>query len=857
MVQRLIHRPIGLPELLLPRPADQATLGLPGRVTLITSATGYGKSTLLAAWARQQEHPIAWFSPITAMQPEEVRPVLEAALLDAIGRSDISLSEPGPIDSIAWASEFRAIVEEFGKPLTLVLDGPEQLYGDVGPLQRALRIMVEHQPANLAVIIVSRNFPYGAAEAARLLGTLDIVDERQLRIPDAVVADLLLERGVSKTHVGELVEFLDGWPAAIRIALAVITADTSVDQLRQQVNELGSARFFANALIDRVPEELRHALISTSILKIVTPDLGQVLGLSQVEGTALLGAYEAGIPMTRRSEANGRAFNVHTIFRDELLERLRRQSAASERELRLKAAEHFVATREYGSAIEQFLGAGEGSRALAVLKSHYTELLEAGYGVRMRTWFDRAGEKDSPRVDRLRQQIYGALIDGQLALTESLLASYEAEISERELPMGYQVFLYLNRAWVAQARGDVDGSIAFARAALTALEEREDEDPRRGEYLNAAHDYIAQAAVVTDQPSENDPRFAAVITAAGADPRPSLWQDVGHPGLMAHLAIYRGEYHRALAFGERAMAATPSDLEHSVLFPWHALVAVAGAHREMGRPQSAVDLIGPRLETIQRIPMLVYAVDLLAIHAHALADLGRTAEGTESFKIARTLVETFGRGWWASDRLDVHEARFLLRHGDTARAAQIAERVFDSGHAKELRLRIEAVRAPRRAQRILASLSRHTPSQELMFRLFSALIQSAQSAARTEHLTFALQIAQEHGTFRHLIDAGEPVVEMLTAHSLSHPTRYLEGLLAKHNEAKNALARAAGTVSLSTREHQILGLLASDMTLPMLARTLFVSQNTLKTHLRNLYRKMQVSDRQAAVEKGRQLLLIS
>lgn len=859
MPQRVIHRAIGLPDQLLPRPADAVTMGLPGRVTLLTSATGYGKSTLLAAWARAYPHTIAWWSPLTAVQPEEVRPALDRVLLDAMGLGALDVVEEGPLDPVEWADFVRTSVLAYGLPLALVLDGPEYLHGDVAPLQRALRLLIEQQPPNLSVIIVSRNFPFAGAEVARLRGTLDVIDERMLRIPDDTVRSLLLERGVGASNADALVAFVDGWPAAIRIALTVVDAETSVGALRKQVNELGSARFFANALIDRIEPLLRSALITTSVLEIVNPEMAKVLGLSDEEAASLLTAYEQGIPMTKRQEDSPRSFSVHSLFRDELLERLRRENLDAEQRLRIAAARHFAGVGRFADAVEQYIAAKEYPEALALIKEQYTALLEAGYGLRMRVWFDIAGSQASPRIDRLRQQIYGAMLDGQLALSESLLASYENELQSRDVPVAYTVFLHINRAWVAQCRGDIEGSVTFAKAALRVLaaHEQTDDDPRRGEYIDAANDYIAQAAVLTDQPAESDPRVARIIAPQGREPRPSLWQDVNHPALLAHLALYRGEYNKALAFGERAIAATPERLVGSVLFPWPALTAVVGAYRETGNPQRAVDLVDRHMEAIERLPCLTYAVDLLAVRAHALADLGRTVEGTETFARLRKMVDTFGRGWWPFDRLDVHEARYVLRHGDTARASQIAERVAASAHAKDLSLRLEATRAPRRAQRILTSLTRHTPSQEIAFRLFSALLEPASSPQRDDQMKFALQIAQEHGTFRHIFDAGDAVADMVTAYVLRHPTRFGEALLARHTAAKSLATQSNGVVSLSSREHQILGLLSTDMPLQQVAKTLFVSQNTLKTHMRNLYRKMQVSDRQAAVERGRQLLLIN
>jgi LuxR family transcriptional regulator, maltose regulon positive regulatory protein len=856
MAESWTHRPIALPEVLLPRPADQAAIGTPGRVTLITSASGFGKSTLLASWGQRHADAIAWFSPVSFMQPEEVATSIMQAIANAVGQPNQALAVE-EIDSAAFAGKVHDLVTEYAKPITIVLDGPEFVRGDPTALQVALRLLVEHQPPNLGVVVVSRNFPIAAAEVARLRGALDLIDERLLRIPDEAMLKILVERGATKPQAQELIDFLGGWPAAIRIALTTPGAETSVLGLRAQVKELGAARFFTNALIDRIPDPLRIALLTTAIFDVVTVDAARALGLDDEEAKSLLSAYEHGIPLMRRSDDPRAGFVVHTLFRDELLDRLRRDDFDAEEQLRLKAAKYFMNNSMTAQAIEQLILARDFKGAATLLKENYTRLLEQGHGVRMRSWFEMTGESDSPRSEQLRKRVYASIIDGQLAQAESLLSSYELEIAAEQSSFDAKAFLHINRAWVSQGRGDIDGVITYARAALAVLADpAAQQDPRYGEYLDASNDYIAQVAIITDQPNEKDPRIAAVIDPQGRPKRPSIWLEVSHPALLAHLAVYRGEWSRALSFGQRAIDATPNDLFGSVLYPWPALVAAAGSLREMGEAQSAVDLIDQHLEAIQSLPILLYAVDLLAVRAHALADLGRIVEGSDTFAIARKMVDTYGRGWWPFDRLDSHEARFVLRHGDTARASQIAERLHNSSSAFVLKMRLETPKAPRRAQQIIGQMRRQTPLEESAFRLFSAALAPNGSPEQDEHLRHALQIAQEHGAFRSLFDSGPFVIELLTSYVLRHPSHYGEMLVSKYRAAESLLAASDGRVSLSAREHQILGMLASDLPLQQVARTLFVSQNTLKTHLRNLYRKMQVSDRHAAVEKGRQLLLI-
>ena len=843
------HAPLPHQGTLLERPADHLPIAKLGRFTLITAAAGYGKTVLLSQWAKQAVGTVAWFNPVRVYQPEEILPGILLAVRMAIG--DQRSVDPGQWqDPEATSDEVREAITKFADPLTLVIDGTQFVGGDPTVLQESLRMLVERQPPKLALVVTSRNVPIAAAEIAQMNGRLDLIDQSSLSIPDDVVTTSLQHKGATRELAQEMAQLFRGWPAAIGMVLGMPQLPEDLDVFRASISDQGLIRFLSESLIDRITPDLREALIKTSVAEVISPQLALDLGLTPEEAGSLLTAYHQGVPITRVD--NKDSFALHQLFRDQLLERLRRQNPALERLIRQDYADYLLKNRD-PRAIDQFIAIGDLQRAKETLNDYVHVLIESGLAVQVSKWLKVLDTQYSDRIEYLRRRIYTTIVEGDIVRVQSLLDSFLDEMEQLDaVNADNMAFYHLNLAWVALNVGDIEEMYDQARKTLTL--KLSADNPRTDEYLDTARSYVARYKTFVYQAGESDPEVRASFTAS--NPGAVSWKDIQLPGMRSHVAIYRGEVNKALAYGERALAAVPPSVMGTIFFPWFGLVGVSGALREQGEAKRTIDVIDEYYEDLLRLHPLVYLVDILTIRAGALADLGRMSEATETYLTLRELVDRYGRGWWINDRLDFQEARFLLRHGDESRALQLASRLRDSSTLPSLTLQLDIQSAPKRAAQTLTTLKRETPIQEMNFRLFSALLSKDQPEQSDQHLKHLLALMEEHGTMRVVVDRGRDAVDLVSVYVSRHPSRYGENLVARMQDALST-ARPTGLVApLSKREQQILGMLATSMTLKQISDALFVSQNTLKTHLRHLYRKMQVGGRDQAVEEGRKLLLL-
>jgi LuxR family maltose regulon positive regulatory protein len=193
---------------------------------------------------------------------------------------------------------------------------------------------------------------------------------------------------------------------------------------------------------------------------------------------------------------------------------------------------------------------------------------------------------------------------------------------------------------------------------------------------------------------------------------------------------------------------------------------------------------------------------------------------------------------------------FLARARDRAKS----ERGDHSlGEAKDLLARL--LHAAQESRRTGSSI-------EIL--VLQALTHQAQGDTRVAlaPLEQALTLAEPEGYIRIFVDEGSPMAQLLQEIARQKPglapgyVRRLLSVLSEGKAGEATLAKQALIEPLSERELQVLRLLGSDLSGPEIARQLAVSLNTLNTHTKNIYTKLEVNNRRAAIHRAGELHLL-
>jgi LuxR family maltose regulon positive regulatory protein len=202
-------------------------------------------------------------------------------------------------------------------------------------------------------------------------------------------------------------------------------------------------------------------------------------------------------------------------------------------------------------------------------------------------------------------------------------------------------------------------------------------------------------------------------------------------------------------------------------------------------------------------------------------------------------------------RVDAAEARLLVE-SSTSEASRLIGHMPDSLEAFFLRTRLALAHGDRtEASELLAQVAKDltTPRRRLQWQLLDA---RARSASSGESLREAHEFAAHEGFIRCFVDEGDDLLPLLHEQSGGGPAWFVQDVLAAFDASATAPSAASGLVDpLSDREQVVLSYLPSWVSSGEIAAELYISLNTLKSHLRSIYRKLGASSRREAVVQAR------
>src|SRR5689334_910281 len=377
-----LHPPGPRPDF-LPRPrlAERLDEALSRGLVLVCAPAGYGKTSLLASWARHSRNPVAWLS-LDASDNDPARFWRHAvAALDAVypgigERVGPLLGPPAPhsFEGLVTAliNELAARSGPGGVPL--VLDD----YHLVGsqPVHTSLGFLLEHLPPGLHPVLASRSDPPLGLARLRARGQLTELRDAELRFTADEAAAFLSETAgadLPDTAVAALTARTEGWAAGLQLAALSIRGQRDVDGFVAAFT--GSHRFVLDYLTEEVlehqPEPLRDFLLETSVLQRLSGPLCDAV-TARTGSQALLEQVErAGLFLLPLDEVRG-WWRYHQLFADLLRARLEQQPGRAA-QLHRNAAAWYAEHELADDAISHAVDAGEMTQAARLIEENFDE----------------------------------------------------------------------------------------------------------------------------------------------------------------------------------------------------------------------------------------------------------------------------------------------------------------------------------------------------------------------------------------------------------------------------------------------------------------------------------------------------
>jgi LuxR family transcriptional regulator, maltose regulon positive regulatory protein len=827
-------------------------------VTVVCAPAGTGKTTMLATWARRRVERsggrVAWVSVDT----EDNDPAL---LWSAVFRA---LEISGAVESFAvpegesyapFVAALIATVERATEPVVLVLDGVHDLRST--ETLRMVDFLLRHSPPTMPIVLAARFPPPLILPRLRVEGRVREVGPDNLTFTATEARLAYARHGVelSGDELGLLMERTEGWAAGLR--LAAITAEDPERKAEgvQLTDFTGEEHVVADYLIGEVvarqPEEVQEFMLATCVCRSFTAQLAAELADQENSGQIIDWLERTGILVSKR-EAAGRAYRYHPLLRGYLRAELgRRQLSALHQRHRIVAG-WYLATGDQLRAIEHAAAAGDDDLTTRLIAKHGLAQVLDGHAERLRTVLDAARPHVLARPSVALVAAATALDLGDLLGADRFLRAVDGTAH----PLRTQRLRAL-QATVHLQRSRLLGETADALAALKATRAGQTGDVDV-DLLTLANRGIALQWAGQPDAAAEDLRQALHLAATERRDAIALQCET-------HLASVAAAAGDLSTMGRRARSA----LALADARDWggasraaYAYALLAGEAYEHGEDERAKQLV--TLASGLMDGPVDPAIELFTLSLSAMVDFDNAAD---PHQVVATLREGWRRlaGPAVAPGFVAHTApayqRMALLVGEWMWAAEVLERVEEllgeSGEGALLRANLHAHKGKVASTRRLVALvlDGSVASVVPLTRLSAWLLEAHLAARCDEHnraheaLGEALALAAPHEAVRPFIDAG-PSVRALLARGAGRFGRLDQ--FATRVLTQIPTSAPDPTDALTEREQALLAELPSMRTAEEIAHTMFVSVNTVKTHLRGIYRKLGVSHRRDAITVARQ-----
>jgi LuxR family transcriptional regulator, maltose regulon positive regulatory protein len=838
--------------------------GVRGPLTLISAPAGSGKTVLVRAWMAEAAKRISIAHLVLTREHAGRR----AFWLDTLAALSSARPEVTGLAAPAHGSRslagLRRALDRLEEPLVLVLDDLHTV--GAGDVLADVASLVEDPHPALRLLVATRSDPPMRLQRLRVANQLTDIRAADLAFTQSEAGELLAPLALSTEQVATLCDRTEGWVAALRLAELSLREHPEPAAFidRFAGDDHAVTDYLTSEVLSAHDDETLTFMLRTSIVDRVNGELAEAL-TGRPNGQASLRELARAEPLVDPLDTTDTWFRYHPLLAEVLRAELAHRFPEALPEVHSAAARWHAANGQPLHGVRHAVGAADWALAAELIGEHWLACVVSGAGGALRELASEIPESVIHSDAELALAMAGLLLDtGALEEADELVVrAYERA---PELPPDrhrrFVVVSTTTALYRARLEGDLDEALAAARLALderwdtsVAIEVRAltvanlgiaefwaGEADRALEHLQAAaglalefgNDYIllvaeSYLAALDVRDGRLDDAHSRARTAIDMAERRG-WDDVPHV-VMAYVALATvqlwwnepGEAERTAELAREALGRSTEALLGPVVAQLRAKVRAL-----RGDPVTALEILRGG-DTPSTLPHWL-RVSAALIEAEIWIALGEPLRG-------RKVLEAIEPAH-LSDSM-VHVARLELSVGDPEAALRaIASFLVDDRETLMPVTRTEAW--------AIDAIARDAVHDE---------------GGALRAIERALDLAEPRGFASAIVRHGPPVRSLLRrriAKGTSH--RAFAGELLSVLEDEPAARRSMREPllePLSERELALLRFLPTLMSNAEIASEMFVSVNTVKTHLKHIYRKLDVSERRDAVRRGRELHLLS
>jgi LuxR family maltose regulon positive regulatory protein len=821
---------------------------VPG-ATVIAAPAGYGKTILAAEWAKAQSRPTVWFSVDENDSPQMFFSHIVQSVRNVLPNFANSYETERLLSPKSYIEYLVRAALEVNQEFNFIIDNGVSDAEEISPFAQAL---VDLLPNNVHLIIIRRVTPETSLARYASKGNLSLITSQDLKFSDEEISLICDLNSVDSTdpQITKILSKCSGWPAAVQMMSRNISRGVvdSNFKLTESTNPLG---ILALESFNSLNPENRRKLLKLAIVEKFDLEVAKIILGNDYAETYLNKLATDGMFISVSSGIQ-RKYSINPIIFD-VLQELRSKIQKDDAEVHKNLANYFQSIGSNAQAIEHVFYSGSQEEMSNILRASIREMAAIGRGDQIIRWA-RYGADDTPIGEVMKKaiEIVGYLVNLDFARVESM--SSELNFISRQNPQ---------MEFLTQLTSMVMSHVYFARGDFERCNEMINE-ALASDYGIAGIENVDKIALLRLQADiaylYDDPELIekCLLKAKNlADGNNSLITGY-HIGCMTALSLWsQGKFFEAAEFATIAISQAENNYFSGIAAPFDALLVLSRCQLELSQLDKAIERcnsISIMAESSGIWPWFFMATGTSSRIQITQGFKTKIADSVSELRSKLKNLNTVNQLSWMIDMTDVF-LRFEMR--DWKRAEELLKRMPNIEMVRQIDMNVKFEADQKRVHALVDKMPESTPRERVNKYLYLATINIDQEKNALKYLSLALNLGSEVGFHEYFVRQSRLYPLMVKA-ATAKPTIFHESIINEMSRRMNAQNLESNSFDnkLTNRELEILKHLTTGNSVVSIARQLHISQNTMKTHLRNLYRKLEASGRHSAVEKAKKLLLI-
>jgi ATP/maltotriose-dependent transcriptional regulator MalT len=808
--------------------------------TMVVAPGGYGKTSLIAEWAKQSKKKIAWYTMSESDKMGEIPTYLISAIRQVIPNFETQTEE------LTVTSIYQAIAN-LNEDIVLVLDNVV----DTATYQlNVAQSYMDAIPDNIHIFALRRSMPTVSLKRFSSIGRLSVITAGDLVFSKDEIKSLLQISGVdaNEKKINQIAQQTHGWPSAVGIIASGEDSKFDLEVDDSLVKNLVSSKF------EKLSKETRELLIAMSSFEVFDLDLVTSIMQKPANETNLNKLAAEGVfLMLAAGQKSSYIFNNSAR---EVINEIALADSKNYRKNQIAISELFQLRDQSNLSVSHAIKSGDSDYLRQMFKPVMRKLIQQSDGRNILYWSNYLP------TDNTRNQLFSELakIMGHLTSFEfdrTIQLVEEMRFTYKDSPL-FPFIKQINAAALAH--------IAFCRGRLiefdtqvevVLLEPKTEPAIEQSDRLGILRVHAARSFIFEDSTILNsiESELQEIINKSSASEDLFIWQTI-----RAMKLFLDGEYLQAFDAASLSEEIGQRN-EYAGFFGYtEAIYIKARCHLEFCEEDKATEELKKLAKLAREWQQWPWVFMAESFMARSLMMNGKVEEAFAVVRDHRQLASEFKGEDGLSLIIDINELFLRFWVKDYERSSQILNRLpKDLIFTHQYRQALGAVSKNEVKKKVVPEILESDTAREKIWKsLVGCEANISQETLAMDALKIGLDVGARVGAKESFLRQDPTILELIIRSASKRPTVYLEELAraaAQRMNAKNN-QNAALTQPLTKREIDVLRSLATGKPITAIGKTLHISHNTMKTHLRNIYRKLSASGREEAVVKAQTLFII-